>query len=266
MNGFKFMKISEFRSTYTTKLFNWRCTYLQLQFTVYCGLTFVGMFGFFVVVYYVPTLSPLLNSIIRTQNMALELIMDIVEAYVFVVGIGFVLTGNIAVCITFGSVTNGIQSLNGILKNECSNTKYLAANRAYVCYQVITDRLTSVFSVSLLFQELSFLLVIVTLIVGGVKMAQLRLVSLKFFCYGTSSEIALAVIFQFLPMIKLHLYSQETSSLMRALARKDRHAKSMARRSRVLKIRPMGVHTITLNTLFDYAVFTVSLLLMLLKA
>jgi len=249
-------------------LFNWRYTYLNLQFTIYCGTSFIGMLIFFAMAYYVPTLPPFLGSIVRQENMVLELSMALYETYIFPVAMGIVFTGNILICITFGSVTTGTRSLSSVLLAESENAKHLAANRTYACYQLIIDRLTSVFSVSFLFQELMFLLLIVTLIVGGVKMAKLESLSLEIFCFGTALELVFVVTFQFFPMIMLCLHSKETTQLMKAFMRKDRHVRAMARRSRtrILKVRPMGVHTITLETLYDYVQFLVSSLLMLLRA
>jgi len=192
--------------------------------------------------------------------------MALYEAYIFPVAFGIICTGNILICITFGSLTTGTRSLSAVLMAGSENAKNLAANRAYACYEMITGRLSGVFSVSFLFQELMFLLLIVTLIVGGAKMAELKSISLEIFCFGTALEMIFVVTFQFFPMIMLYLHSKETTQLMRAFMRKDRYSMAMARRSRILKVRPMDVHTITLETLFDYAQFLVSSLLMLLKA
>jgi hypothetical protein len=188
------------------------------------------------------------------------------EAYVFPVAFGIVAASNILVCIAFGGLVTGIRQLNLILKDKNESQRSMEVNKVYESFQIVIDRLTSVFSVSLLFQELFFLLLIVFLVTGAVKMAEIESIILELFFYGLASVLCFIIAFQFYPMMLIKLRSTRTIDLAKYLMVKNKRERCMALKSRVLKVRPMGVHTVTLNTLCDYAVFIVSFLLMLMSA
>jgi len=234
----------------------------------YCCFTVPGTIIFLGLIYCFPTFPIFSNSIIRANSVWLKLTLVITDAYIFPVSLAIISTANLITCMTFGSMKIGVQSLKAAFKTESDCEKHLAVNRAYTCYQVIIDSLTSVFSVSFLFQEGLFLITIVTLLAFGVKNSGNRRMTiiLEITIYFGALQGSFLVISQFFPVIMLYIHSNETLKLMTTFMRTDKHARAMARRSRLLKVRPMNVHTITLETLFDYVIFIVSVLLMLLQA
>jgi len=261
--------ISDFSTPSTMLLFKKRWSTLNLQFMGYGCFIFPASLAILGLTYFYPTIPPLWNSLIRTHNSGLVWTLALHDTYTCLVLLETIAIVNLITWITFGSLTTtGMQFLSSIFKTESNVEKYLAANRAYTTYQVIIDRLTSIFSVSILFQEGFLLTSTTTMIAFGVKskLNGQNAIFLSIMAYIFALEAAFLVISQFYPIIMLYMYSTETLQLMTAFTRKNKHAKAIARRSRLLKVRPMNVHTITLDTLFDYVMFIVSVLLTLLAA
>jgi len=196
---------------------------LNQQLKAFCCIFSSGFIAYLGLIYCLPTLPAFWNSLARTQNSWLEWTLALYETYIFPVAITCVLTANLITYITFGSITTGIRYLNEVLKTESDNVKYLAANRAYNCYQIIIDRLTTVFSASILFQEGFLLTSIVTLMAFGIKSTvnSQKDIFLEIWCYGLALEGTLFVILQFYPIIMLYMYSTETLQLMTAVMRKN---------------------------------------------
>jgi len=216
--------------------------------------------------FFVPELPQNVASILKPSDTNILLLLAIFESYIFPFGLGIITVSNVLIYITFGSITADISMMNMILSDPIQKYKCIQVNRKYQLIQLIINQLNTTFSVSFLFQELSFLVDIVCLVMGAVKMAGVGSVALVIFSYGTALEFACLIAIQFYPMIMMNLYSMTTILLCRGLMGGEKHSRALARTGRPLRVRPMDVHTISLATLCDYAVFVASMLLMFLKA
>ena len=185
--------------------------------------------------------------------------------YLYPVGTGVVAVSSTLICITFKSLSNSVETLHETLKTGTgiSGTQAKYINLIYLSFQLIIERLSYIFSTSLLFQELAFLLTIVFCINGGSKLAAVHSVILGIFVSNMSVSLCFLVTFQFYPMIKLHLNSERLLGLIKSLMVETKYTKVLARQYREIKVRPMRVHTVTVDTLCDYVVFVMSLVLML---
>ena len=102
-----------------------------------------------------PSIPPFLNSVIKTSELFPSLLLALFEGWLFPVGAGIIITSNILVCITFGGLNCEILCLNAILVNAEKRNEIRKVNRVYESFQLIIDRLTCVFTVSFLIQELA---------------------------------------------------------------------------------------------------------------
>jgi len=139
-----------------------------------------------------------------------------------------------------------------------------AVSKFYQELQIVVGRLNSAFSSSLLFQEFGLLCTIVFFAVGSSKVVQdYTVISI---CFNLNAvQLLFNLIVQFYPMIVLNLNSRKILSWGRGRKLDSKYLQALVARHRELKIRPMGVHTVTLSTLSGYVVFVVSFILMLHK-
>ena len=221
-----------------------------------------------IMAYCIPELPQFIYPIIHEPTEYSRIFLAIFESYFFVVCWPVLAVTNILLCVTFTNLSNCVETLNETLDETLKEDVVMSTNQVYTVsltyqsYQQIIDRLTTVFSLSLFFQEVWLILDIIFIFVGASKM---EAIFFAIFLYGMSLEMSFLVVFQFYPMIVLNLNSKRFLELCKSLMVEAKYSKATSETFRELKIRPMGVHTITLNTLSDYVVFAVSLLLMLRK-
>ena len=198
------------------------------------------------------------------ENIYWLLVLSVVEGYLYAVCYGGVAISNILLCITYKSLANHVKTMSQ--ERECDEV-LLRSNPslAYQCFQIITDRLNSLFSTSLLAQEFGLMVEIAIFFLEGFELASHQSMFLSLFFYMLCIQFSCVVIFQFYPMIVLNLNSKRfikfrlTSTASNRMCSKSNHS---SKRFRELKVRPMGVHTITLSTFCDYVVFVVTFFLM----
>jgi hypothetical protein len=85
------------------------------------------------------------------------------------------------------------------------------------------------------------------------------------FFYGNTIVAFVMLGVQSYPMVDLHLKAKANVELWRSMMTSTEYLKLLARRHRVVRIRPMGLHSVTFYTFSDYVVFVLSILLMILK-
>jgi len=186
------------------------------------------------------------------------------EWYLYPVAWGLLATGNILICITYKVVSNCVRALSRGVKLDPNHRNVDWVNRQYQTVFLITNNLNDVFSLSLLCQEFAFLMVIAYLFVGASNLAHESGRPSEVF-YGINLEYSYFLSIQFYPMIVLNLNSCELLLNCRSYLVSNKYTRMVTERFRELKIRPLGVHTVTLGTLEDYVVFVASFILMLLK-
>jgi len=255
---------SEFFTPATSTLFLNRFKLLRMQYWVIyvafgagCSLLFLMM------EYFLPELPANINSILKTKDGWQLLFLILYESYIAPLACGIISGSTLVVYITFGGIMTNIAVFNTMLKDPSVGWRDKTdIIRAYHLVTLTLMPLESLFSLSFILQEYNFLMAVSLFVVSGVKMAES--VSLAIWCYVTAVWMFVLLGIQFYPMISMNLMSQETVSLMNHLVL-DRRGRADARKSRVLKVRPMGLHTISLATLSDYVTFIASMLLMFLK-
>jgi len=255
---------SEFLTPATNKLFSDRFTLLSRQYwVIYVGFGAVCSLLFLVMNYFLPENPATLNSVLKTKDSGLLLFLILYEAYIVLPACGIISGSTIVVYITFGGITTNIAVFNTMLKDPLVNWREkMDIIRAYHLVTLTLMPLESLFSLSFILQEYNFLMAVSLFIVSGVKMEDSM--SFAIWCFGTALWMFVLLGVQFYPMISMNLKSQETVSLMKHLVL-DKGGRADARKSRQLKVRPMGLHTISLATLCDYVTFIASMLLMFLK-
>ena len=190
----------------------------------------------------------------------------IFESYIFVTVYGPIAICNILICMTYKSLSNYVKvSISRVkLDPTFSVSQLIISNQ---CFQLVTARLKSVFSASILGQEFGFMVVIELGMVDGSKLNSQKFGFLSAYFYAVCVELWFLVTFQFHPIIFLNSNSIDfITSCLKSLMYQDKYSKTVVQGFRELKIRPMGVHTITVGTLGDYVVFVISFVLMLHQA
>jgi len=194
--------------------------------------------------------------------------LTILEAYLFPSAMGTLFANNTLIFVTYKNLADCIEALNETLNQTIripDSKKIEIVSKHYQELQVIVGRLNSVFSASLLFQELGVLCAIVLFTVGSSKIVvqDFSIISL---CFNLNAvQLLLGLMFQFYPMIALNLNSRKIRSWAQGRRLETKYLQTLVARHREVKIKPMGVHTVTLSTLNDYVVFVVSFILMLHK-
>jgi len=247
-----------------------RYNFLRAQLKGFVLLLATGTLLITTMVSIFPRLPPLIYSLYdkSEENILLRGILCLFEAYIFPMGTSTLFASNVLLFMTYRNLGGCTAALNEILKQRKTfDLKTIeATTRKYQYLQILIDRLDSAFSASLLYQEFAILMAIALTIFGPSKIASENSAVLTIFFYLLATEFACSLIFQFYPMIVLNLNSKKFIYLSRSVMLESRHSRAIVEKCRELKIRPMGVHTITPHTLNDYVVFVVSFLLMLRKA
>jgi hypothetical protein len=227
-------------------------------------------------VFYFPKLPQFVLSISESPVCwSLRLVACVYEAYLALLGFGIILCANYVSAIALVGMGSTIDAQIQNLKrarHSCEvgidddETVAYKCNQFYQSITLVMERLNTVFSLSWFFQETSFLLVIVLFFLGAQWAIELKSILLQVYIISVPSALLVLLVFQFYPMVLPNLYSKSQMKLNASLMMGDVRGRQLSRRSRELKIRPMGVHTITISTFSDYAVFLVSIFLMLSKA
>jgi len=192
--------------------------------------------------------------------------LSIIEWYLYPMGWGLLASGNILICITYRVMSNCVAALNIGVKQDLEQREVDWVNRQYQILLQITNNLSSGFSFSLLCQEFGFLVVISNLFVGTSRMAQEISWILALTFYGVTVDYTYCLSMQFYPMVVLNLNSLKLVRTCKTYLVTDAYSKRVTKTFKQIKVRPMKVHTITLDTLADYIVFVMSFILMLLKS
>ncbi len=229
---------------------------------------------FFIMSLCYPRLPPLLYSIYEgPDTWIIRLLFCLYEAHILRVGFGIILTSNILNTITVGGMSSGLDGINRSLKLsvnykcagriEVDRTEY-EHSQTFISLHIALNGLNSVFSISWLLQEAAFLLLVILCLVGALKTAKLASVIVQTYLLGMSFQLICILACHFYPMVTRNLRSKIYLQLCKCNAR-DRESRRLVRMSGVLKIRPMGVHTITTSTVSDYVIFLISGFMMLSK-
>jgi len=241
-----------------------RCIFLRAQLKAIGPLIGSGLVLFAVTVFVFPKL-PMFISALYEEWSLLRVVLCIYETYLYPVAMGTILTSNVLLFITYRSVAGCIAALSEELKqNDARNFVSIeSVARKYFYLQILVGRLNSVFSASLMFLEYVILVAIGLTIFGPSRIVSENSTVLSIFFYFLATEFAASLVVQFYPMILLNMNSNEFLYLARSFPQKSKFAQLAVVRCRKLKVRPMGLHTVTVSTLNDYVVFVVSLVLML---
>ena len=174
---------------------------------------------------------------------------------------------NILLCITYKTLGNCILALTQVLETskKLSEKKDKHICTVYQRIHMLIQRLDLIMSRSLLVQEGTLLFGITLSLIAGQKTARIHSVLISAYFYQLSLTFSLVTVLQFHPMVMLNLNSKKFLRMLSSRVVPTKYSRLIVQRLRVIKVRPMGVHTITLYTLSDYVIFIVSFLLMLLQ-
>ena len=224
-----------------------------------------------VVAYFVPLIPCLLSSILPDSTpWHWKLLVALYDASLYFTGWGVMGATNILLGMIFRCVSNAMETLTemaksiSIMKSSDITHRRLSIIRAYLALQILTDRLGKQFSTAILLQESTLLLGLVYGLYALTQLAKLSsgtMVAVTMFGSGVTL-IVFVILFQFYPLVMVTLESKhllETLGASLLSSTEKRHL----RMCRVLRIRPMGAHTFTINTFCDHSVLVASYFIVL---
>ena len=248
---------------------NWKNSIKFLGFiqTLFVCITPMGTLFMFPTAYFFHQLPQYVSSIVDEPTQSTRILLSAFEAILFAIGMGFFWVSITLFCITYKNMGNCVVVLTQRLKTN-TELPIRTAERICVLYQyckILLGHLDSLFSCSILVQELAFLVSITLLLVGGFKMSGLLSIVLSFLFYGSAASFFLAAALEFHPLVTLNLNSARFLQYFHSRKDDSKFPSQIIKQLTILKVRPMKVHTITLNILFDYVIFIISFLMMLLE-
>jgi len=245
-----------------------RCKFLNLCVK---GLAFApSAFGFmlFSVLIFLPKLPflPLSHPIFcgHSETWVVIGVQAALEFYVFPTCMGALFNNTVLIFVTYLNVAGCFNILNEELQQTNKDFRKIeAVSIYYQQLQTLAGRLNSGFSACLLCQELGILFATILFIYGSsiIVVDGFSAISLSFKLNGV--QVFFCLVIQFYPMILLNLNSRKIVRWARGRKHDSKYLQALMARHQELKIRPMGVHTVTLNTLSDYVTTVVSFILML---
>jgi hypothetical protein len=254
-----------FKSNSTDHIEDENTTFLGRLLLLWTGVLLEGSLIFTILVYFVPN-YPILLFRADQPYQIFNVLICIVEGYMFTLGAGFTITNSILMYIMFKGHSNCFKILNQNLNDRAS----LSAKtiHRYVCsyrnLQCSFKNIVRLYSKSLLGQELNGLTVIVLFFVASWKIRNHVLFS--YFLAAIGFILCLLLLFHSQPLISLGLNSTSFVKLGSRKMAVSKRSKAYMRCLKSLVVQPYGIHTVSFGTLCDYLVIVVSYLLMIMEA
>jgi len=226
----------------------------------------VGCILFVPVLYFIPKVPMSFYSIHDGEDDIIwRFSLSFLEWYIYPIACGLLITENTLICITYRTMSNCVKALDRGVQLDLEQRYVDWIKRQFQVVSQITNNLSSGFSFSLLCQEFGWLLVISYLFVSSSRLVHglSAVLGMGFYCVTLGYCCCLFI--QFYPMVVLNLNSMKFVRTCTIYLSRDKYSKRITKTFRELKVRPMKVHTITLNTMADYVLFVASFILMLLK-
>ena len=261
-----------------------RCWFLKLQIYVFFVVHGIGTFAAMpLVVFMYPRLpqflysifpltdgpeNNLIHGIFAFDSPAWYIGISFYETYVFALGFGIVGTSSVLLGLLFRGMYNVLDNirfftLEQIKVSPAERFNFERVTKAYKSLEILSIYLGQSLATCVLVQEACFLFLVALLIFAGIHFINIAIV-MVIFAYSVAANISVAVVFEFLPLVMLEIKSTEFGKFFRSKMVTKIH-KIDLESCRVLRVRPFGVHTITINTFCDYVVFVSSCLLLLVK-